>query len=55
VNLKPIITEEFGSRAGRPKYSVLENHRLQEQGRDDLCPWPEALKAYFKERGEIKK
>ena len=55
INLKPITTEEFAARAGRPKYSVLENRRLQEQGRDNLRPWPEALEAYFEERGEIKK
>lgn len=50
VNLKPITAEEFGARAKRPKYSVLKNHRLQEQGHDDLRPWPEALKAYLEER-----
>ena len=55
VNLKPITTEEFGSRARRPKYSVLKNHRLQEQGNNDLHPWPEALKAYLEERHQVKK
>ena len=54
VNLKPITTEEFGARAKRPKYSVLKNHRLRQQGHDDLCPWPEALKAYLKERGQAR-
>lgn len=52
VSLKPITTEEFRARARRPKYSVLKNHRLQEQGHNDLRPWPEALKAYFEERNE---
>lgn len=55
VNLKPITTEEFGSRARRPKYSVLKSERLQEQGHDDLRAWSEALKAYFEERRQVKK
>jgi len=52
VNLKPITTEEFGARAERPKYSVLDNHRLQKQGENDLRSWAEALEAYFEERGK---
>ncbi len=55
VNLQSITTEEFGARAERPKYSVLKNYHLQEQGHDDLRPWTEALKAYFEERREVKR
>ena len=47
VNLKPVTTEEFGAKAGRPRYSVLSNYRLQEQGCENLRSWTEALKAYL--------
>jgi dTDP-4-dehydrorhamnose reductase len=43
-------TGDFGERATRPAYSVLENRALQEIGLDQMRPWQEALRAYLEER-----
>jgi len=47
----PIKTAASVSDSKRPMYSVLENRNLRAAGIRDLRPWPEALAAYFKERG----
>jgi dTDP-4-dehydrorhamnose reductase len=43
-------TGDFGEKATRPAYSVLENRALQEIGLDRMRPWQEALAAYLEER-----
>ena len=43
-------TGDFGEKATRPAYSVLENKALQSIGLDQMRPWHEALDAYLKER-----
>ena len=43
-------TGDFGEKATRPAYSVLENKALQSSGLDQMRPWHEALGAYLKER-----
>jgi dTDP-4-dehydrorhamnose reductase len=43
-------TGDFGEKATRPAYSVLENKALQAIGLDRMRPWQEALAAYLEER-----
>jgi len=43
-------TGDFGEKATRPAYSVLENRALQAIGLDRMRPWQEALAAYLAER-----
>jgi dTDP-4-dehydrorhamnose reductase len=47
VNLKPVTTEEFGSAASRPKYSVLENHNWKMEGFPKIRSFKDALKEYM--------
>ncbi len=47
VEVKPILAEEWPSPTKRPKYSVLRHYSLEFQGRDNLCPWDEALKDFI--------
>jgi len=54
VSLKRTTTEEFGAKANRPRYSVLRSNVLSRLGLGELRPWPEALKAYLKERSEAR-
>jgi dTDP-4-dehydrorhamnose reductase len=53
-NLSKARTGDFGERATRPAYSVLENKALQTIGLDRMRPWQEALAAYLAERQTIK-
>jgi len=46
----PITTEEFGARAERPRYSVLDNANLKKIGLADMRNWKEALKDYIESR-----
>lgn len=50
-NLGRAKTGDFGEKATRPAYSVLENRALQGIGMDMMRPWQEALGAYLEERG----
>jgi len=52
-DISPVATEEFGAKAKRPKYSVLDNASLREIGLDNMRAWKEALKAYLREKGWI--
>lgn len=52
-DLAPTTTAEFGAKARRPVYSVLAHEGLKRLGLDDLRPWPEALRAYLKEKEAI--
>ncbi|WJI10320.1 dTDP-4-dehydrorhamnose reductase [Methanobacterium sp. CWC-01] len=47
VELVPVTTEEFGSPAPRPKYSVLDNYHWRMQGHPPLRSYKEALKDYL--------
>jgi dTDP-4-dehydrorhamnose reductase len=48
-NLSRAKTGDFGEKATRPPYSVLENEALQELEMDMMRPWQEALGAYLEE------
>lgn len=47
VDLNPVTTEEFGSLAPRPKYSVLENYNWKMEGFPKIRSYKEALKDYM--------
>jgi len=47
-------TGDFGEKATRPAYSVLENKALQEIGMDMMRPWQEALADYLRERKTVR-
>jgi dTDP-4-dehydrorhamnose reductase len=49
-NLSRAKTGDFGEKATRPPYSVLENEELQELEMDMMRPWQEALAGYLEER-----
>jgi len=50
TSVLPTTTEEFGARARRPEYSVLDNANLRKIGLADLRNWKEALKDYIESR-----
>jgi dTDP-4-dehydrorhamnose reductase len=50
AKILPTTTGEFGAKARRPKYSVLDNLNLRKIGLDDLRNWKEALKDYIESR-----
>ncbi len=50
TKITPITTEQFGAKARRPRYSVLDNFNLRKIGLTDLRNWKEALKAYIESR-----
>jgi len=52
-DLSVTTSEEFGARAKRPHYSVLENANLRKLGLDNLSNWREALEQYLKEKGHL--
>jgi len=47
-------TGDFGEKATRPAYSVLENTALQSIGLDRMRPWQESLAAYLAERLQVR-
>jgi len=49
-NLSRARTGDFGEKATRPTYSVLENKALQSIRLDQMRPWQKALAAFLKER-----
>lgn len=53
VEITPVSWREFSAAASRPRYSVLENHRLRELELDRMQPIDRALQAYLEERGTI--
>ena len=55
VEVIPVSTEEYGSPAKRPAYSVLENKKLKENFGYVMDNWESALEKYLSERGLLKK
>jgi len=53
-DLGPTTTEEFGSVARRPAYSVLAHVGLRQVRLENLRIWSEALPAYLMEKGYLK-
>lgn len=51
----PISTQEFGAKAPRPEYSVLENLALKCEGLNYMRPWEEALKSFIEKNNCIEK
>jgi len=47
----PISSQQYQQKAKRPKYSVLDNHKLKQLGFEKTRSWETALAAYFKEKG----
>jgi dTDP-4-dehydrorhamnose reductase len=52
AKLTPTTTGQFGARAKRPAYSVLDNLNLRKAGLPDLRDWKEALADYIKDRNK---
>jgi dTDP-4-dehydrorhamnose reductase len=50
AKISPTTTEEFGAKARRPEYSVLDNLNLRKIGLEDMRDWKEALKDYIRGR-----
>ncbi len=50
AEIKPVLSEELGLKAKRPKYSVLENKKMRLAGIPDFKHWTLALQDYFEER-----
>jgi dTDP-4-dehydrorhamnose reductase len=48
ANLKPITTEEFSSKASRPRYSYLSKSKIEKALGIKTRPWQEMLKDYLK-------
>jgi dTDP-4-dehydrorhamnose reductase len=47
VNLKVAAPNEFPSKVRRPKYSVLENHKLKATGLNTFQSWEDGLRSYL--------
>lgn len=47
ANTQPISTDEYPSKAKRPKYSVLENYFLKIEGLNVMRNWEDALKDFI--------
>lgn len=54
MEIIPVTTEQFGAKAKRPRYSVLDNLHLREIGLADMRCWKEALGDYIKYRDKGK-
>ncbi|OQX53766.1 MAG: hypothetical protein B5M54_06320 [Candidatus Aminicenantes bacterium 4484_214] len=57
LNLKPelipVSSQEFGAKARRPPYSVLENKKAKALGLTSFSPWEEALKDYLQRKSYL--
>ncbi len=51
--LRETTSADYGARATRPAYSVLDNANLRSLGLDDLRHWREALADYLEERQRL--
>ena len=52
--LVPVLSGEFGAKARRPAYSVLENARIKSMGIPKMSDWKNALEDYMKIKGYIR-
>lgn len=50
ADLTPVTSAEFPTKAKRPEYSVLDNHRLRALGFADMPHWRQALECYLRGR-----
>jgi len=50
IEVLPVSTGEFGAKAIRPGYSVLDNVNLKKAGLSDMRDWKEALREYIRGR-----
>ena len=50
IEVLPVSSIEFGAKAARPGYSVLDNAELKRAGLSDLRDWKEALGEYIRDR-----
>lgn len=50
MNIIPVSSEQYGAKAKRPAYSVLDNLAYRNAGFTDLCAWQEALADYMRAR-----
>lgn len=48
ADLKAVSSAEYGAKAKRPAYSVLDNAALRESGHDPFPTWEEALAEYLR-------
>jgi dTDP-4-dehydrorhamnose reductase len=51
AEILPISTAELNRPAKRPRYSVFNRQRLQQEAGIEMRPWQEALRDYFYNRG----
>ena len=52
ADLHPTTTEEFGAKAARPLYSVLDNLHMREIGLEERPPWDKGLADYLEQRNQ---
>ena len=50
--VQPVSSEEYGARAPRPRYSVLDNSRLRRAGVEPIGDWKSRLAAFFAAGGK---
>ncbi len=50
IEVLPVSSGEFGAKAIRPRYSVLDNVNLKKAGLSDMRDWKEALREYIRGR-----
>jgi dTDP-4-dehydrorhamnose reductase len=51
--LEPVTSQQYGARARRPFYSVLENKKAKSIGLSDFSSWEKALENYLKQKGYL--
>lgn len=47
ITVHPVTTEEYGSSALRPKYSILDNYNWKIEGHNELRSYKDALKSFM--------
>lgn len=50
ITMIPVSSEQYGAKAKRPAYSVLDNLAYRSAGFSDFRPWQEALAEYMRAR-----
>jgi dTDP-4-dehydrorhamnose reductase len=55
AQLSPTTSAEYKAPAARPAHSVLRNARAAALGLPPLRPWPEALEAYLRAKGHLRR